>query len=183
MYIAVLPPEVVSDAVSTTALMSVPLNVHPDGFGFDDYHHLISLCYEIHGAPGQIVNLVSSRCISVNTRYESPDDRPAETILGSVGIRTVDGNGECKNIQVNKDCSIRYNGQTVSTNFTSGNISFEVFDNFIHLTVPNCGKHVSMKFNCLVIDGTPSISKKISRNYINQDDTHGLIGKGMSYRR
>ena len=159
--------------------MSVPLIIHPDEFGFDDYNNLISVCYQISGAPGQIANLVSSTCISINARYVILDNNPVETTFGSVGIRTVDDNGNCNDIQVNRDCSIHYNRLVVSTNFTSGNISIIVYSNSFQVTLPNCGKEIVMKFQCLTIDNTPAINLTITRNYFDNDDTHGLIGKQL----
>ena len=87
-----------TDALSYSALMAAPLNIHPEEFEFDDYKNLISVCYEIRGAPGQIANLVSTRCTSINAKYVRLGDNPAETTFGSVGIRAVDENGECNNI-------------------------------------------------------------------------------------
>ena len=159
--------------------MSVPLIFHPDEFGFDDYNNLISVCYQISGAPGQIANLVSSTCISINARYVILDNNPVETTFGSVGIRTVDDNGNCNDIQVNRDCSIHYNRLVVSTNFTSGNISIIVYSNSFQVTLPNCGREIVMKFQCLTIDNTPAINLTITRNYFDNDDTHGLIGKQL----
>ena len=178
---AVLPPKSVSDSVSESALMAVPLIIHPDEFGFDDYNHLISLCYEVHGAPGHIANLVSSKCTSINARYETIDNNPLETTLGSVGIRTVDNSGECSNIQVNRDCSVKYNGDVLSTNFTSNNITIHVSSDSIGVTVPNCGREIIVTFMCLMTGNKHTIHLTITRNYIDQDDTHGLIGKWRSY--
>ena len=157
--------------------MAVPIIIHPDEFGFDDYNHLISLCYEVHGAPGHIANLVSSKCTSINARYEILDINPLETTFGSVGIRTVDNSGECSNIQVNRDCSVQYNGDVLSTNFTSNNITIDVFSDSIGVTIPNCDREITVKFMCLMAGNKPTINLTITRNYIDQDDTHGLIGK------
>ena len=167
-----------TDALSYSALMAAPLNIHPEEFEFDDYKNLISVCYEIRGAPGQIANLVSTRCTSINAKYGRLGDNPAETTFGSVGIRAVDENGECNNIQINRDCFVRYNRQTVdSSNFTSSNVSIEVLPGYVHVTVPNCGKEIVLKINCLNVDANPALNMTVTRNYIGEEDTHGLIGK------
>jgi hypothetical protein len=174
------PPIFATDTISDAALMSVPLIVHPNNFGFDDYKSLISLCYEIHGASGQIANLVSSMCTSINARYVRLDHSSAQTTFGSVGIRSVDGSGECKNIQVNKDCSILFNGDSVTTNFTASNISIDMNSDSILVTVPNCGKEIVIKFHCLQLGNTSLMNMSIIRSYIEQDNTHGLIGQFWS---
>jgi hypothetical protein len=172
------PPTTVSDAIFYSALMAVPLNVHPVEFGFNDYKNLISVCYEIRGAPGQVANLFSTRCTSVNAKYVRLGDNPAGTTFSSVGIRAVDENEECNNIQINRDCSVRYNRQTVdSSNFTSSNVSIEVLPGYVHVTVPNCGKEIVLKINCLNVDSNPALNMTVTRNYIGEEDTHGLIGK------
>lgn len=175
---AVSPPTTVSDSVTHSSLMAVPLNVHPDEFGFDDFHNLISLCYEIRGTPGQIANLVSSECASVNAQYVRLGDNPAEITYGSIGIRAIDDNGRCNNIQVNRDCSVHYNQQTLSSNSSSNNVSVYIFSDSIHVTVPNCGKEIAVKLQCLNINGNPTINLTITRSYNDHVDTHGLIGKG-----
>ena len=165
-----------SDSVSESALMTVPIIIHPDEFGFVDYNHLISLCYEVHGAPGHIANLVSSKCTSINALYETLDINPLETTLGSVGIRTVDNSGECNNIQVSRDCSVQYNGDILSTNFISNNITIDVSSDSIGVTLPNCDREIIVKCRCLMTGNKPTINLTITRKYIDQDDTHGLIG-------
>ena len=98
-----------------TSLMSVPIIIDPDDFGFIDYSQLVSLCYEVRGPPNQVVNLVSSKCTSINGRYANIDESGAETTFGAVGIRTVDASGACNNIQVKRDCSVCYNKDILYT--------------------------------------------------------------------
>ena len=171
------PPATVSDAITHSALMAVPLNIHPEEFGFDDYNNLISLCYEIRGAPGQIANLVSTKCTSINARYVRLGDNSAQTTYGSLGIRTIDDNESCNNVRINRDCSVYYNRQSVSTNFTSSNVSIEIFADFVQVTVPNCDQEISVIIHCLSIDANPALNLTITRNFTGEEDTHGLIGK------
>ena len=173
-----LPPDTVNDVITDAPLMSVPLIIHPNELGFLDYRHLISLCYEVRGAPRQIVNLISTKCTSVNARYAELDK---DLTFGTVGIRTVDSSGECRDIHVNRDCSVFYNRVSVSSNLALGNISIIFQPDSISVSVPNCGKEVVMMFHCLnrPSDDAPVINMTITRNYVEQDISHGLLG--MSY--
>ena len=157
----------------------MPLIIHPNELGFKDYNQLISLCYEVRGIPRQIVNLISTKCTSVNARYARLGKDPTKTTFGTVAIRTVDSSGKCQNIQVNQACSVSYNRQVVSNNLTVGNISIILFADSITVSVPNCGREVVMKFYCLhhPTHDISVINITITRNYIEQDITHGLIGR------
>ena len=168
-----------NDTIAATPLMSVPIIIDPDDFGFIDYSQLISLCYEVRGPPNQVVNLVSSKCTSINGRYANIDESGAETTFGAVGIRTVDANGACNNIGIKRDCSVRYNKDILPTNFTGNAISIEIFSNSVHVSIPNCGKEIVIHFRCqrLSPDNVPVMDVAITRNYIEQDITHGLIGR------
>ena len=137
-----------NDTIAATPLMSVPIITDPDDFGFIDYSQLISLCYEVRGPPNQVVNLVSSKCTSINGRYAKIDASGADTTFGAVGIRTVDDSGACNNIRVKRDCSIHYNKQILSNNFTGNAISIEIFSNSAHVSIPNCGKEIVIHFRC-----------------------------------
>ena len=160
--------------------MAVPLTIHPIELGFIDYRHLISLCYEVRGTPGDIVNLVSTKCTSINARYV---DIGEKTIFGVLGIRTVDDAGECSNIRVNRDCSVLYNQQMLSGDFTINNISVGVYLNSIRISLPNCGHMIVITVHCLLLpsDNTPVMNITITRNYIDQEIAHGLIGKCYWY--
>ena len=168
-----------NDTIANTPLMSVPLIVHPVKLGFIDYHDLISLCYEIRGAPQKHLNLVSTKCTSISAHYMSLDGNSAETTIGAVGIRTVDDAGQCGNIQVNQDCSVLYNKETLSSNHAVNNILIEVLRNSTLVSVPNCGKEIVLHFHCQChpSSNTPVMSITITRNFIEQDLTHGLNGK------
>ena len=159
--------------------MSVPLLVDPFKMGFIDYRHLISLCYEVRGTPRKTFNLISTKCTSVNVRYVSLNNDKYKTIINRVGIRTVNDDGKCTNIQVNVDCSVRFNGHILSSNITEKNISIELFSNSVLVSLPNCGKQIDIYFFCHHIsdDNTPVMNMTITRNYIDQDITHGLIGR------
>lgn len=168
-----------TDTVADAPLMSVSLLVDPFELGFTDYRHLISLCYEVRGTPRQTFNLISTKCTSVNARYVSLNNDKYETIINRVGIRAVNGDGRCQNIQVNKDCSVRFNGQVLSSNITEKNISIELFANSVLVSVPDCGKEIAFYFFCHRIsdDNTRVMNMTITRNYIDQEITHGLIGR------
>ena len=167
-----------NDTIAATPLMSVPIITDPDNFGFIDYSQLISLCYEVRGPPNQVVNLVSSKCTSINGRYANFDESGADITFGVVGIRTVDASGACNNIQVKRDCSVQINKEILSSNFTGNAISIEMYSNSVCVSIPNCGKEIVIHFNCqhLPLTKTPVMDVTFTRNYIEQDITHGLIG-------
>ena len=83
-HFSVLPPTYVDDIIADTPLMSVPLIIPPYKLGFHDYHDLVSLCYEVSGAHRHIVNLISTRCTSVNARYVRLADDSTKTTFGTV---------------------------------------------------------------------------------------------------
>ena len=178
-YSTVPPPEIVTDTVADAPLMSVPLLVDPFELGFIDYRHLISLCYEVRGTPRKTFNLISTKCTSVNARYVSLNNDKYNTIINRVGIHTVNDDGKCMNIQVNEDCSVHFNGRVLSSNITEKNISIELFSNSVLVSLPNCGKQIDIYFFCHYTsdDNTPLMNMTITRNYIDQDITHGLIGR------
>ena len=168
-----------NDAITDAPLISVPLIIHPNELGFRDYNQLISLCYEVRGAPRQIVNLISTKCTSVNGRYVRLGNDLTKTTFGTVAIRTVDTSGDCNNIQINKDCSVLYNGEAVTSNLSAKNISINILSDSIIVSIPNCGKEIVLTFHCLYQsnDDTPVINTTITRNYIEEEMTHGIIGR------
>ena len=178
-----LPPDVVNDTITDAPLMAVPLIINPNELGFIDYRHLISLCYEVRGEPGDIVNLVSTKCTSISARYVDIGENFEKTIFGVLGIRTVDNAGECSNIRVNRDCSVLYNQQTLSGDFIVNNVSVGVRSNSIRISLPNCGHKIVITVRCLLLpsDNTPVMNITITRNYIDQEIAHGLIGEGYWY--
>ena len=174
-----LPPDVVNDTITDAPLMTVPLIITPNELGFVGYRHLISLCYEVRGTPGDIINLVSTKCTSINARYERLSGNSEKTIFGVLGIRTVDYAEECSNIQVNRGCSVLFNQKTLSSDFTINNISVNVRSNSISISLPNCGREIAITVRCLLLpaDNIPVMNITITRNYVEQDTTHGIIGK------
>ena len=177
LLIAVLPPKVVSDSIEHTPLISVPLLINPIEFGFIDYRQLISLCYEVRGTLRHTVNLVSTKYTSINARYARLSDTSSEVTFEAVGVRGVDSTGNCNNIQINRECSVTYNGGTVTSNLAASNVSIELSSNLIQVSIPNSGKKIVITVRCLSFDDSPVISFAITRSYIDQDITHGLIGR------
>ena len=179
VMVAVLPPRVVSDTVADTPLMSAPLDIDPIELGFTDYRDLVSLCYEVRGVPRQNFNLVSIRCTSITAHYSSLVGNSPTTTFGAVGIRTRGSDRGCHNIQVNRDCSVLYDKEAISSNLTVNNISIQFLSpDSVRVTVPNCGKEIVVHILCQQrpLDSVPVMNMTIVRSYTEPEIAHGLIG-------
>ena len=174
----------VNDKVSDAPLMAVPLNINPTRLGFDDYRDLISVCYEIQGSVRDIVNLVSTQCTSIAARYAASHRGSPKTLFDAIGIRSVDSAGMCHNIRVDRECSILFDNQQITSNITTNNISIEITPTYVDVTVPNCGREVGILMHCKKISVSYSGNRlltnvmniAITRGFGKQEDCHGLIG-------
>ena len=100
----------------------------------------LSLCYEIHGHSGETYNLVTDECVTINAHYN--DLTSYLNVIDQIGVRAVDDDGLCRNIQVDIDgCAVSVDGVPLTTNFISGGISIRKISNRgARITVPNCNE-------------------------------------------
>lgn len=151
----------------------------------------LSLCYEIHGHNGEIYNLVTSKCVSINAHYYSLTDYL--NAMDQIGVRAIDSDGFCKNIQVDvTDCLVSVNEVAVSTHFSSGGISVNKSSNNVHISVPNCDElPLDMWISCetQTIEDPFGNGDEVTRDMLKFTVTrglnfghrlsHGLLGKNI----
>ena len=176
-----LPPKVVNDTIADTPLFAVPLEINPAKLGFIDYRDLVSLCYEIRGLSRDTVNLVSTKYTSITAHYIALERNKLQTLVNVIGIRSVDSEGECHNIRVDRDCTVLYDNQQVSNNFTSHNISIKEIASTVVVVVPNNDKQISIKVQCkntyIRRLSTKTMNITIVREFAGKEMSHGLIGR------
>jgi hypothetical protein len=77
--------------------------------------HGINLCYDVHGAPGDILNLVSGHSLLVNTLVVAAENSVAGTYHGAIGMVSLskDGSGKRDTLAVLADGTINFNGDSI----------------------------------------------------------------------
>ena len=128
----------VNDTVIGDPLYSVPIHVPKEQLQALGFSHL-SLCYELHGKSDKWFNLVTDKCISVNTHYTSLTDHL--NIMDSVAVRAVDEENTCLNIRVNLNGCTATVGNTslnMLRTYSSSGIMVQRYPNRVRISVPNC---------------------------------------------
>ena len=129
-----------NDTVIGDPLMTVPILVSDSVLEMLNATRL-SLCYEIHGRRDENFNLVTDECATVNAHYT--DLTSYLNVIDQIGVRAVDDNGQCKNIQVDVDgCTASIDGNPLSAGqrYSSGGISVRRYSNRVRISVPNCNE-------------------------------------------
>lgn len=77
--------------------------------------HGINLCYDVHGSPGDVLNLVSSRTLLVNTLVVAADKSVSGTYHGAIGMvsLSLDGSGKRDTLAVLADGTVTLNGDSI----------------------------------------------------------------------
>ena len=129
-----------NDTVIGDPLMTVPILVRNK-----DLQNLntdrLSLCYEIHGRAGANFNFVTDECVTVSAHYTNLTSNL--NIIDQIGVRAVDNNGTCRNIQVNVGgCSAFVNELPLEagSKYDSEGISVRRYSNRVRISVPNCNE-------------------------------------------
>ena len=153
------------------------------GLGEGEY---VSLCYEVHGEANQNFNLVSDVCVSVNAHYMRARSDVDINIIDTIGVRAVDNDDQCRNIQVDLDgCRASVDGVEITMPYRMAGISVRKYTNRVRIAVPNCGDHdLVMWVFCLTNTFTsgnltfqaPMIRFVIARGLNLQETSHGIIG-------
>jgi len=104
----------------------------------------------------------------------------------TIGVRAVDNDNQCRNIQVDLDgCRASVDGVEITMPYRMAGISVRRYTNRVRIAVPNCEDHdLVMWVFCL--DGTftsravtfqaPMIRFVIARGLNLQETSHGIIG-------
>ena len=184
-----LIPIQVNETVPGNPLMVVPLNVGDStrtelGLGEGDH---VSLCYEVHGDAYQNFNLVSDSCVSVNAHYTRARSDVDINVIDTIGVRAVDNDNQCRNIQVDRDgCRASVDGVEITMPYRMAGISVRKYTNRVRIAVPNCEDHdLVMWVFCLNITFTyndtstlqsPTIRFVIAHGFNLQETSHGILG-------
>ena len=143
------------------------------------------LCYEIHGKPNIILNLVSDKCTSVNANYASMNIASDGNIVSAIGIKAADGNGNCHNIEVrmtppevNAPISVHIDDNEVSGVVLVDRVRVRTYTNRVRISVPNCELiDLVMWVLHMKVNDQDMLKFVISRGVNLAPTSHGLIGK------
>ena len=180
------------DRVGNDMVMSVVLDVSPHEMGMTS--KTLSLCYQVHGEEGKFYNLLSDKCVSVNTHVSQPVVDIDSHVMDMISIHAAGSHGMCVDIVImRRNCAVFVNDQLlpVNTHFEVGDVIVysdrRIARNptIVHVTVPNCGMPTLDRMYAICdhynIRGssTPTevLQFKTIRGISPFQSTHGLIGR------
>ena len=142
-------------------------------------------CYEIHGKADTIFNLVSDRCTLVNARYIPMNVAENGNIIGAIGIRAADSDGNCHNIEVrlsgpgsSSPMEVLVDGAVVSGVTQTDGVRIRAYSDRIRISVPNCELvDLVMWVMHMEIGGQDMLKYVIMRGCNLAPTSHGLVGK------
>ena len=145
------------------------------------------LCFEIHGEPDAIFNLVSDKCTIVNAAYESMNIAENGNIIGAVGIRAADASGNCHNIEIRLSrqgaslpIQVLLDGVEVSGVVRRDAVRVRRYQDRVRVSVPNCELiDLVMWVMYMELGGQDMLKYVIMRGSNLAPTSHGLIGKLM----
>ena len=145
-------------------------------------------CYEVHGKPDIILNLVSDTCTIVNAAYEPMNVAEDGNIIGTIGISAADSDGNCHNIEVGLAPSgasfpieVFIDDVEVSGVVQIDAVRVRRYSNRVRISVPNCELiDLVMWIMHMEIGGQNMLKFVITRGSNLAPTSHGLIGK-ISY--
>ena len=150
-----------------------------------------NLCFEIHGRRNTHFNLITDTCISVNALYSGVNTRNGYeiNIISSIGIRTQDSDGNCRDIKVDiEGCSVStgIDGELTSldTNtFTMARISIRKRSpDRVRVSVPNCEDvNLMMWVICERANPVDMIRFQVARGINLRPTSHGLLGNLLQH--
>lgn len=147
----------------------------------------LSLCYEIHGEPDAFFNLVTDECATVNAHYH--DLTNYLNVIDQIGVRAVDNNGMCRNIQVDVNgCAASIDGQPLasvarsprfaSARYDSGGISVRSYPNRVRISVPNCAELTLVMW---VICETRTLEDPFGNGVVTGDMIKFVVMRGLNF--
>lgn len=137
----------------------------------------------MHGKSDTNFNLISDCCVSVNAHFVAIGDL---NVIGAIGIRAEDEDGDCRNIQVDLNgCSLSTatNSDTLTTTdmfSINGIYARKVKSDRVRISVPNCDKISLVMW--IVCETMPlnMIRFRIARGFNLAPTSHGLLGKSIA---
>ena len=138
-------------------LFEVPLP-NPEDYEDDPALKDASLCYEVHGNSGEIFNLISDGCTSVNALYKEgvlPNTTDLN-FMSKIGIAADGVTGQCHTLEFDVDgCKAFFDGLEVPLNGISSDDRIRVrrrgSEYTYIISVPNCGtaRRLMMWVSCV----------------------------------
>ena len=154
-----------------------PLFTAPVGDGSTHF------CYEVHGTPNTIFNLVSDKCTVVNAEYVPMIIPSNGNVIGAVGVRAADSAGNCHNIEVRFSQSgsgldAFVDGEEVSGVTRVDSVQVRRYSNRVRISVPNC-ELVDLVMWVIMVEmmGQNMIKFVITRGVNLAPTSHGLVGE------
>lgn len=189
-----------NDTVISNPQMTVPLHIsNVPAIIPSSANEYIDLCYEVHGRRDTYFNLVSDDCVCVNAHFAEVHQGEDINIIDKIGIRAVDSEGVCRNIEVGingQQCTTTIDGATVNDTFVMNDITIRIRNpNRVRISVPNCQSRASLVMwvscekqeffsrtranadgSAVVFEGF-AIRFVITRGLNLRDTSHGILGK------
>ena len=142
-------------------------------------------CYEIHGKPDAIFNLVSDRCTTVNAEYVPMDIPENGNIVGAIGVRAADSAGNCHDVEVRltqsgsgSPIAVFLDGIEVSGVLSSDSVRVRKYSDRVRIAVPNCDLIDLVMWVMHMEMGSQDMLKYVIMRGCNLAPTsHGLVGK------
>jgi hypothetical protein len=139
----------------------------------------LSLCYEIHGQADAIFNLVTDECATVNAHYH--DLTNYLNVIDQIGVRAVDNNDMCRNIQVDVNgCAASIDGVPLAAGgrYSSGGISVRTYSNRVRISVPNCAELMLVMW---VICETRTLEDPFGNGVVTGDMIKFVVARGLNF--
>ena len=139
----------------------------------------LSLCYEIHGEADQFFNLVTDDCTTVNAHYH--DLTSYLNVIDQIGVRAVDDNRMCRNIQVDVNgCAASIDGRALAAGdrYSSGGISVRSYSNRVRISVPNCADVTLVMW---VICETRTLEDPFGNGQVTGDMIKFVVMRGLNF--
>lgn len=142
-------------------------------------------CYEIHGKPDKIFNLVSDTCTTVNAEYVAMNIPDNGNIIGAIGVKAADSAGNCHNIEVrltqpgaSSPIAVFVDNIEVSGVRVVDSVRVRTYSDRVRISVPNCELiDLVMWVIHMNNDGQDMLKFVIMRGCNLAPTSHGLIGK------
>jgi len=167
-----------NDTVIGDPLYTVPLQISDAVIQSNPEVANTSLCYEIHGRPSAILNLVSDQCVSINAEYVQSSSDSSLNNVGRVGILAVDNNGDCQSITIDVMNCVGTVGSTEVTRddpYDMAGIRVRKGRRYFRIAVPNC--ELQDLVSWVICEDGDMLKFVITRGFNLSPTSHGLVGK------
>ena len=166
-----------NDTVIGDPLYTVPLQISDAMVRATPEIANASLCYEIHGRDGAILNLVSDHCVSINAEYVGGSNGTVNNV-GTIGVYAVDSNGDCQSITIDVMNCVGTVGSTEVTQdspYDVAGIRIRKGRRYFRIAVPNC--ELQDLVSWVICEEEDMLKFVITHGFNLAATSHGLVGK------